>query len=303
MTDEEKRSPNDSQGNSKRPPPGDGAPFTDVNQLPVVAPAVAQKILQAAIDAGAAAAAQPPSTLKFVSPDLLTKPGVERWPVKTGQDPDVGEVAKNVIDGVSLGPGIVPATVEQLVQIPRPADMAPPTKEFPAYQSKRRAPLEFIVWQVQASIIFLKLEADGDYHMVLQGASGDMMIIEVPTPTTTFVGSSPWLANIKTARDEVDKKLVSTLSPNDFVPMGEFLVPRAAAPLSFAPQALPADLPKSFTTPPEGQENTAPAFKTAIKSTPARVTGVGFFDSIHGQTGVAQLNGIELHPVLKIEWL
>lgn len=31
----------------------------------------------------------------------------------------------------------------------------------------------------------------------------------------------------------------------------------------------------------------------------ATVTGVGFFDPIHGQTGVAP-NGIELHPVLAI---
>jgi hypothetical protein len=29
------------------------------------------------------------------------------------------------------------------------------------------------------------------------------------------------------------------------------------------------------------------------------VRGVGFFDKIHGQTGVAR-NGIELHPVLSI---
>jgi hypothetical protein len=35
----------------------------------------------------------------------------------------------------------------------------------------------------------------------------------------------------------------------------------------------------------------------------ARITGVGFFDRIHGQDGVAQTNGIELHPVLGIEWL
>jgi hypothetical protein len=30
---------------------------------------------------------------------------------------------------------------------------------------------------------------------------------------------------------------------------------------------------------------------------------VGFFDKVHGQTGVALTNAIELHPVLKIEWL
>jgi hypothetical protein len=31
------------------------------------------------------------------------------------------------------------------------------------------------------------------------------------------------------------------------------------------------------------------------------MTGVGFFDRIHGQTGVAP-NGIELHPVLDIQF-
>ena len=39
--------------------------------------------------------------------------------------------------------------------------------------------------------------------------------------------------------------------------------------------------------------------KTA--SIPVRVYGVGFFDSLHGQIGVAP-NGIELHPVLRIEF-
>lgn len=34
---------------------------------------------------------------------------------------------------------------------------------------------------------------------------------------------------------------------------------------------------------------------------PVTVTGVGFFDTIHGQTGVAP-NGIELHPVLQIQF-
>jgi hypothetical protein len=40
-------------------------------------------------------------------------------------------------------------------------------------------------------------------------------------------------------------------------------------------------------------------FQTA--NIPVRVTGVGFFDFIHGQTGVA-LNGIELHPILSIDF-
>lgn len=34
-------------------------------------------------------------------------------------------------------------------------------------------------------------------------------------------------------------------------------------------------------------------------NTPVRITGIGFFDYIHGQTGVAP-NGIEIHPVLDI---
>jgi hypothetical protein len=43
-------------------------------------------------------------------------------------------------------------------------------------------------------------------------------------------------------------------------------------------------------------------FQTAIEPTQARITGVGFFDRAHGATGAAP-NVIELHPVLKVEWL
>jgi len=46
-----------------------------------------------------------------------------------------------------------------------------------------------------------------------------------------------------------------------------------------------------------------PTFKTRVSPTAARITGVGFFDKVHGQMGVSLLNGIELHPILKIEWL
>jgi hypothetical protein len=43
-------------------------------------------------------------------------------------------------------------------------------------------------------------------------------------------------------------------------------------------------------------------FPNPAVSIPVQITGVGFFDFIHGQTGVAP-NGIELHPILDIKFL
>ena len=280
----------------------DTLPFSDVNTLPVVNPAVAQKILAAAVQAGnAAMAAAEDAALKFVDPEALTKPGVERWPVKTGQDPDAGKVGKNVIQGVSLGKGIVPVTVEELIVINRPPDMRPPTSIFSAYQNKRRETVEVTVWQVVGEVTVVKLETDGDYHLVVRGASGSTMIAEVPTPTTTFVGTSPWLANIRDVRAVIDQKFVKPLKPADFVQVDDKMVPRDS--VSGQPRAMPAGLPESFVTPPEGMEKTVPAFQTAVPPTKVRITGVGFFDADHGQTGVSRVNGIELHPVLKVELL
>jgi len=58
----------------------------------------------------------------------------------------------------------------------------------------------------------------------------------------------------------------------------------------------------SFTTPAEGSGIIQPLFQAAISPTQVRITGVGFFDRAHGATGAAP-NVIELHPVLKVEWL
>ncbi len=49
----------------------------------------------------------------------------------------------------------------------------------------------------------------------------------------------------------------------------------------------------------DAQLSATTSFKTA--NIPATVTGVGFFDFLHGQTGVAP-NGIELHPLLDISF-
>ena len=279
-----------------------GSAFTDVNALPLVSASVA-----ATIKAAAMAEGNLPDQAAGVAPlRLVTKPGVERWPVKTGTDSNVAAVGKNVIQGQNLGAGIVQATVEELIAIPRPPGMRPATQNFDStFHDTRLGIVEVTVFVIDADIVALKQEADGDYHLVLQGASGERMVAEVPTPKPPFVdASSPWLANIKVARKAVDDKLVSKLSPLDFVQMGGTLVPRESLPPSLRPQALaaPASI-TTFVTAPDGQNQPLATFKTAITPTKARITGVGFFDKVHGQMGVALLNGIELHAVLKVEWL
>jgi len=299
-----------SSGNGSGTTPGDGSspsvavgpgPITDVNQLPTVSPTVAAQIKLAC----GVHAAQMAAPLLVPMPQLVTKPGKERWPVKTGQDPDRDEVGKNVINGQDLGAGVVPATVEEMASLPRPAGLENASLDPPEFQSKRAEPVEATIWRVEGTVNVLKLEADGDYHLVLEGASGQTIVAEVPTPTTTFIGDSPWLQNIKTARQAVDDKLVHNLSPKDFVlpPGGTKLVPRNSVsgdlPL---PSMAPFKMPESFLTPEGTEQAQMPAFQTAVKPTPARITGVGLFDRAHGQTGAAP-NVFELHPVLKIEWL
>ena len=269
-------------------------PITDVNSLAIVGNAVAAQIKTAA---GIPAAAISTPSVDLAATLAATKPGVERWPVKTGQDAGRNAVGKNVIAGHDLGAGIVTATVEELITAARPADMADPRQRYPAYQATRAVPVETTIWQVDVTIIAMKLEADGDYHLVLQGASGETMIAEVPTPTVQYVGDSPWLANMRDARQAIDSKLVQPLTAMPFVTLGDYAVPQAAlpAPAEQAPVTLMRSTP--------GIPDAMILFKTQLPPTRARVTGVGFFDEVHGQTGVSQANGIELHPILKVAWL
>jgi hypothetical protein len=290
-------------------PPTDGDPITDVNTLSVVSPAVAAEIKAAAgLAAGVqAAGAQPAGALatplapseSAAPPQPLDVPGTERWPVKTGQDQDRAKVGKNVIDGVDLGAGIVEATIEELVSLPRPPGLEDATKDPPQFQSVRDGVGEVTIWRIEATIIALKHEHDGDYHLVLQSASGQEMVAEIPTPTTDFVGDSPWIGNIGQTRQEVDDKLVKQLSPAAFALWNDKYVPHGA--LTFQPGTA-ADPALSFVTPSKGSGIAQPLFQTAVAPTPARITGVGFFDRAHGATGAAP-NVIELHPVLKVEWL
>jgi hypothetical protein len=273
-------------------------PITDVNQLNIVSSAVALQIKTACgMNQGVQAAPAP----TLAVPAKVTMPGNERWAVKTGQDPDRDKVGKNVINGQDLGAGIVPTTMEELISMPRPPGLEIITANPPQFQSRRAGTAEITIWQVDGNITVLNQETDGDYHLVFQGASGATLVARVPTPTATFIGDCPWLQNIKAARQAVDNKLIHNLNPRDFIlpPGGTKLVPKNSLSGDFP---VPDKLPESFRTPLDGEEVEMPTFQTAVKQTPARITGVGFFERAHGVTGAAP-NGFEIHPVLKIEWM
>jgi hypothetical protein len=159
--------------------------------------------------------------------------GVERWPVKTLSDPDR--------ERVQLRP--VNATVEALVALHRPANLS---------ATGRSDPTEVTVYRVEARLLSLFAEADGDYHLVLASPSDATitMIAEVPDPGCAGACASGFAGTYAKVRQKLMDYLNSARS--------------VARPL-------------------------------------VRITGVGFFDYIHGQRGVAP-NGIELHPVLDVEF-
>lgn len=290
-------------GGGPGPAGGGGAgPITDVNTLPTVSPTVAAQIKSAC---GVHLGVQAFAALPAPKPALVTKPGKERWDVKTGQDPDRDGVGKNVVNGQDLGAGIVPATIEELITMPRPVGMEDASTDPPQFQDKRANLVELTIWQIEGNITVLNQEADGDNHLVVQGPSGATLVAEVPTPTTVFIGDSPWMQNIKEARQAVNDKLVHPLNPHDFIlpPGGKKLVPRNSVSGDLPLPAMASfAMPESFLPPAEGEEIAMPTFQTAVKPTPVRITGVGFFDRAHGATGAAP-NVIEIHPVLKIEFL
>jgi hypothetical protein len=228
-----------------------------------------------------------PAPVPHVVPGALPAgehPGVERWPVKTGTDADVAKVGNNVVKGEDLGKGLVDTTVEEMLKLKRAANMPPVKSSFETnsfFQNHRAAPTETTVWRLTATITEAKLEQDGDYHLVLKGDSGSTMIGEIPNPDPAFVGNADWRKEIQAAREAMDLKLGTPLKAIDFKP--EDMAPPTKDRFEEKPME---DESKMMTT----------------INLRAKITGVGFFDSVHGQTGVAP-TGIELHPILNVEFL
>jgi hypothetical protein len=161
--------------------------------------------------------------------------GVERWPVKTLSDLDVGLVNFTPQD----------STVDTLRALPKPASLQ---------ADNRIAPTEETTFRLTAQVEQMKLEDDHDIHLVIADLSNasDTMIVEFPDVACDGAAQSSYKPEMAAARQQfVD--LFGQPSASQFTTIGGTVV----------------------------------------------ITGVGFFDFLHGQTGVAP-NGIELHPALSI---
>jgi hypothetical protein len=159
--------------------------------------------------------------------------GGGRWSVKTGTDSDVGLVNLE---------STTPTTIAALTALPVPGTLP---------ENNRVRPTETTVFQLNAILDQYELEADSDYHLVLDDKAGHTMIAEIPDPACVGA-SSPLRPSINNSRAEFDATYTPTRS-----------------------------------------------FQNA--NVPVTITGVGFFDFLHGQTGVAP-NGIELHAVLDVQF-
>lgn len=161
--------------------------------------------------------------------------GAWRWGVKTLTDPRAGQVDLTARQGL----------VDALRALTVPA---------PLSGALGRTAAEQVTYTVRAKLLFVKEEADSDFHVVIADPrDGATMIAEIPDPACAQ--GSRVQAQIARARAAFIRRFG--------MPSTTHFSPIPGSPL-------------------------------------ALVTGVLFFDEIHGQKGVAP-NGVELHPVIDVK--
>lgn len=119
--------------------------------------------------------------------------GQQRWSVKTGTDPDAGQVDLTTA---------TPTTIDQLRNLTAP---------HPIPRNKRVSPTETTLWEVNATLDVYKLETDSDYHLVIKNDAGNTMIAEIPAPDCVQ-GNSPFSQGIANARAEFDAQFTASSS-------------------------------------------------------------------------------------------
>ncbi|HEY6351498.1 MAG TPA: alkaline phosphatase family protein, partial [Candidatus Angelobacter sp.] len=133
------------------------------------------------------------ATLLVFPSSLLAQCGVERESVKTGTDPDASKVNLNAPTSNTI------------------VNMRAFTTPSPIPPNNRVAPAETTLWVINATLTLFKLESDSDYHLVIQDASGNTMITEIPAPMCVG-SSSPFLSAITSARAKFDAQFTATTS-------------------------------------------------------------------------------------------
>jgi hypothetical protein len=125
--------------------------------------------------------------------DPWGKCGVERWSVKTGIDAQAS--------AVSLVP--TAAKVAELTSLAKPATLP---------DSSRLAPTELATFELRnVTITTVKLEDDGDYHIVLNDGP-DSLIAEIPHPWCVGM-TSPFSCFVPAARKLVADAYAPTSTP------------------------------------------------------------------------------------------
>ena len=127
-----------------------------------------------------------------------SKPARDRWGVKTGSDPDAAIVARKPVK----------TTVEKLLAMPRPESLPLSGPAPSVFQDHRLRPVETTVWAVEADITEFRAMPDGDYRVVIRGASGQTMTLEMPNPAPeTVKPGSRFVKDIAKARQQFEAKM------------------------------------------------------------------------------------------------
>jgi hypothetical protein len=119
--------------------------------------------------------------------EALTAAVHQRWSVKTGADPDAGNL---------VGQAPVTTTIAAMRALPVPAVLPP---------NGRSQGTEETVWELSATLTGYKHESDGDYHLVIADDQGNTMIAEIPDPAALAPGSF-FAAQITAARQAFDEQ-------------------------------------------------------------------------------------------------
>lgn len=137
-----------------------------------------------ALTAGAAAltGGQPDRTARIDQRTAISlKCGVERWPVKTLSDPDAPHVSARAVS----------RTVDALAHLPVTVGI----------HGARGIGTERLRVKVNAKLDGIKVESDGDFHLVIKDpATGMKMIVEFPNQTCTHGTSAKLRAKMQAAR-------------------------------------------------------------------------------------------------------